>query len=132
MTRRGWVLFIALGIIWGLPYLLIKVSVAQISPAFLVFVRTGGAAVLLAPLAAARGDLRKVLPYWRPLVVYTVVELAVPWFLLFRAEERLSSSLSGLLIAAVPLVGALLAWLTGSDHLDSRRLLGLAIGFAGV
>jgi drug/metabolite transporter (DMT)-like permease len=132
MTRRGWVLFIALGIIWGLPYLLIKVSVREISPAFLVFVRTGGAALVLVPLAAARGQIRPLFRFWRPLVAYTAVELAVPWVLLFHAEQRLSSSLSGLLIAAVPLVGALLAWLTRSDRLDPRRVIGLAVGFAGV
>jgi len=132
MTRRGWVLFVAMGIIWGLPYLLIKVSVREVSPALLVLLRTGGGAVLLLPIAAVRGAIRPVLKRWRPLVMYTAVELGVPWFLLFRAEERLSSSLSGLLIAAVPLAGALLAWLTGSDRLDRRRLLGLAAGFGGV
>lgn len=132
MTRRGWALFIALGMIWGLPYLLIKISVRQIDPAFLVFVRTGGAALVFLPLAAARGELRPILKYWRPLVAYTTVELAIPWFLLFHAEQRLSSSLSGLLIAAVPLAGAILAWITGSDRLDLRRVIGLAVGFAGV
>lgn len=132
MTRRGWVLFVALGIIWGLPYLLIKVSVRELSPAFLVFVRTGGAAVLLVPLAAVRGELRPLLKYWRPLLAYTTVEMGVPWVLLFHAEQRLSSSLSGLLIAAVPLAGALLAWLTGSERLDPRRVIGLAVGFLGV
>jgi drug/metabolite transporter (DMT)-like permease len=132
MTRRGWVLFIALGIIWGLPYLLIKVAVGELHPAFLVLVRTGGAAVIMVPLAAVRGEIRPILKYWRPLVIYTTVELGIPWFLLFHAEQRLSSSLSGLLIAAVPLVGALLAWMTGSDRLDPRRVVGLGVGFAGV
>lgn len=132
MTRRGWVLFIALGVIWGLPYLLIKVSVRELHPAFLVFVRTGGAALLIVPLAAVRGQLRPLLKYWRPLIAYTAVELAGPWFLLFHAEQRLSSSLSGLLIAAVPLVGALLAWLTGSERVDPRRIIGLGVGFLGV
>jgi drug/metabolite transporter (DMT)-like permease len=132
MTRRGWVLFIALGIIWGVPYLLIKVSVREVSPAFLVFVRTGGAALLMVPFAAVRGQLRPLLKYWRPILAYSAVEMAGPWFLLFHAEQRLSSSLSGLLIAAVPLVGAVLAWLTGSERVDPRRIVGLAVGFLGV
>lgn len=132
MTRRGWVLFIALGIIWGLPYLLIKVAVREITPSFLVFLRTGGGSLLLLPIAALRGELRPVLKYWRPLALYTVVEMGVPWILLFHAEERLPSSLAGLLIAAVPLASALLAWLTRSDRFDRRRLLGLAVGFSGV
>jgi drug/metabolite transporter (DMT)-like permease len=88
--------------------------------------------VLLGPIAAARGALRPVLAHWRPVLVFTVVEMGVPWFLLFRAEEKLSSSLAGLLIAAVPLVAAVLAWATRSERLDLRRVAGLLIGFAGV
>ncbi|MGA8679593.1 MAG: DMT family transporter [Acidimicrobiales bacterium] len=132
MTRRGWALFIALGIIWGLPYLLIKVAVREISPSFLVLLRTGGGALVLLPIAAIRGEVRAVLKYWRPLALYTAVEMGGPWILLFHAEERLPSSLSGLLVAAVPLAGAVLAWLTRSDRLDPRRLLGLVVGFGGV
>ncbi|MGH9106097.1 MAG: EamA family transporter, partial [Acidimicrobiales bacterium] len=86
MSRRGWALFLALGVIWGLPYLLIRVSVREVSPAFLVLVRTGGGALLLSPLVVKKGALRPVLARWRALVAYTVVELAVPWWLLFSAE----------------------------------------------
>jgi drug/metabolite transporter (DMT)-like permease len=132
VTRRGWILFIAMGIIWGLPYLLIKVAVREISPPFLVLLRTGGAALVLIPIAAVRHELRSVAKYWMPLVLYTIAEMAIPWILLFHAEERLTSSLTGLLIAAVPLAGAVLAFLTGTDRLDRRRVLGLAVGFSGV
>jgi drug/metabolite transporter (DMT)-like permease len=132
VTRRGWVLFVALGILWGLPYLLIKVSVREISPPLLVFIRTGGASVVLVPLAAATGALRPALRHWRTLIVYTLCELAVPWVLLTDAERRLPSSLAGLLVAAVPLVAAVLAFATGSDRVDLRRLAGLVLGVAGV
>ncbi len=132
MTRRGWSLFVALGIIWGLPYLLIRVSVREVSPAFLVLVRTGGAALLLVPIAAARGQLAPALRRWRPLLAYTVAELAIPWLLLFTAEKHISSSLSGLLIGTVPLFAAALAFATGSDRVDARRLVGLLAGIAGV
>lgn len=132
MSRRGWALFIALGIIWGVPYLLIKVAVEDLSPATLVLARTGLGALILLPLALARGQLRPVLPHWRPLLAFTVAELAVPWFLLSNAERQLSSSLSGLLIAAVPLVGALLGWVTGGERLGPRRLAGLGVGLVGV
>lgn len=132
MSRRGWSLFVALGVIWGLPYLLIRISVREVSPAFLVFVRTAGAALLLTPIAAARGELVAALRRWRALVVYTVVELAIPWLLLFTAEKHISSSLSGLLIGTVPLFAAALAFATGSDHVDARRLVGLVAGMAGV
>jgi drug/metabolite transporter (DMT)-like permease len=132
VSRRGWALFVALGIIWGLPYLLIRVSVREVSPALLVFVRTAGGAVLIAPFSFRAGALRALLRHWRPVVVYSAVEIAGPWFLLFNAERRLSSSLAGLLVAAVPIIGAVLAQLTGTDRLDRRRLVGLALGIAGV
>jgi drug/metabolite transporter (DMT)-like permease len=121
-----------MGLIWGVPYLFIKVAVDSLTPASLVFLRTTVAAVLLVPVAAVRGDLRPLLRHWRPLVAYTAAELAVPWFLLAHAETRLSSSLTGLLLAVVPLVGALLGWVTRTDRLDWRRCLGLFIGLAGV
>lgn len=132
MSRRGWVLFIALGLIWGVPYLLIKVAVDALTPASLVFTRTSLAALILLPIAAGRGQIRPVLARWRPLLVFTVAELAIPWLLLSNAERRLSSSLSGLLIAAVPLVGALLGWLSGGERLGPRRLTGLGVGLVGV
>lgn len=132
MSRRGWVLFVFLGVIWGLPYLLIRVSVREVTPAFLVFVRTAGGAVLLLPFVAIRSDLRAVLRHWRAVLVYTVVEIGVPWVLLFDAERHLTSSLAGLLIAAVPLVGAVLAVATGTDRLDRRRAAGLLLGVVGV
>jgi drug/metabolite transporter (DMT)-like permease len=133
MSRRGWALFIAMCVIWGIPYLLIKVAVSDVSPVTLVFFRTVIGALILLPIAAARGDLRPVLPHWKWIVAYTVVEVALPWFLVSDAELRLSSSLTGLLIAATPFVGVVLSRLTGSaDRFDARRLLGLVVGFIGV
>jgi drug/metabolite transporter (DMT)-like permease len=122
-----------MAIIWGIPYLLIKIAVGDLSPIALVFLRTSLGAVLLVPLAAARGSLPALLPHWRAVLVYTAVEVAVPWLLLSNAETRLSSSLTGLLIAAVPLIGAVLGLLTGGDdRLDARRAAGLVVGFIGV
>jgi drug/metabolite transporter (DMT)-like permease len=120
-------------VIWGLPYLLIKVSVRHLEPATLVFFRTAIGALILTPIALARGGLRPLFARWRWLAVYTVVELAIPWVLLSTAEQRLPSSLSGLLVAAVPLVGAAAAWSLGShDPLGGRGLAGLLVGLAGV
>lgn len=132
MSRRGWVLFAAMGVIWGIPYLLIKIAVDDLTPATLVLVRTSLATVLLLPLAVARNELRPLLPRWRPLLVYTAIEICLPWLLLGYAEQDLSSSLTGLLVAAVPLVGAVLVKATGHEPLGSRRVLGLLVGFAGV
>jgi drug/metabolite transporter (DMT)-like permease len=132
MSRRGWALFLAMGVIWGIPYLLIKIAVEDLSPAALVLARTSLATLLLLPLAAARGLLRPLLPRWRPLLVYTIIEICLPWVLLGHAEQELSSSLTGLLVAAVPLVGAILVKATGHEPMAPRRVVGLLVGFAGV
>jgi drug/metabolite transporter (DMT)-like permease len=133
MTRRGWALFAAMAIIWGIPYLFIKIAVGELTPVTLVFFRTALGAILLVPIAAATGGLRPLIPYWRWVLAYTVVEVGLPWFLLSDAERRLSSSLTGLLIAAVPLIGALITWLTrGDERLDVRRISGLVLGLIGV
>ncbi|MFI5040543.1 MAG: DMT family transporter [Acidimicrobiales bacterium] len=133
MTRRGSLLFGAMCIIWGLPYLLIKVAVRDLQPATLVCFRTGIGAVILVPIAVARGELGPVLARWKPLLAYTVVELAIPWVLLSTAEQRLPSSLSGLLVAAVPLVGAVFSTtLKDRDPLGTRGVVGLLVGLAGV
>ncbi|MFZ0665514.1 MAG: DMT family transporter [Acidimicrobiales bacterium] len=133
MTRRGWILFAALSVIWGIPYLLIRVADEAVSPPTLVLARTAIGAAIILPLAASRGELKPILPRWRTLLIYTAVEVAIPWVLLAQAEKRLASSLSGLLVAAVPLIGTLLVRVGGERHHLSRgALLGLAIGIGGV
>lgn len=132
MSRRGWLLFAAMGIIWGIPYLLIKVAVDELEPSTLVLARTGIGAALLIPIAAMRRQLRPLLAHWRPLLAYTVIEICIPWWLLGFAELRLSSSLTGLLVAAVPLVAAVLVSMTGQERFGRRRVVGLLVGFAGV
>src|SRR5256712_3127201 len=133
VTRRGWALLAAVAVIGVTPYLLTKTAVGQLTPASLVFVRTAIGAALLLPVAAARGWLTPLLPYWRWVLVYTIVEVSLPWFLLAEGERRLSSSLTGLMIAAVPLTAAVLQLLTrGDDRMDRHRVAGLFVGFIGV
>jgi drug/metabolite transporter (DMT)-like permease len=133
VSKRGWILFAAMGVIWGIPYLLIKVAVDEIAPSTLVLARTTIAALLLMPIALARGQVRALLPRWKPLALFAVVEICVPWLMLGFAEQQISSSLTGLLIATVPLVGALLArYGPAGDALDRRRVVGLLVGLAGV
>jgi drug/metabolite transporter (DMT)-like permease len=133
MSRRGALLFGAMCVIWGIPYLMIRVAVRELAPVTLVFFRTALGALLLMPFAAMRGELRPLLARWWPLVAYTAIEVGIPWVLLARAETRLTSSLTGLLIAAVPLVGAVVVGLTGArERQGRRRWLGLLVGIAGV
>jgi drug/metabolite transporter (DMT)-like permease len=133
MTRRGWALFAVMCVLWGVPYLLIRVAVRDVSPATLVLARTALAAALLLPLAAARRELRPVLARWAPLLAFAVVEIAVPWYLLGSAEQHLSSSLTALLIAAIPLVATVIAMTSGRrERVDARGWLGLLLGAVGV
>lgn len=133
MTRRGWVLLLSLGLVWGLPYLFIKIAVETFSPAALVFLRVVIAAAFLLPLAMRKGQLRELRGHWRWVAIFAVVEMTFTWLALNWSEQRITSSLAALLIATVPLVTAVLARAIGADdRLTGRRLIGLAIGFAGV
>lgn len=133
MTPRGWFLLISLGIIWGIPYLFIKIAVETFSPGALVFLRVALAAIILLPIVLARGQWRSLRGHWRWVIAFALVEMAFTWTALNWAEERITSSLAALLIALVPLVTALLARFVGlDDRLTGSRVVGLVIGFAGV
>jgi drug/metabolite transporter (DMT)-like permease len=133
MSRRGWALFVAVGVIWGVPFLLIKVADGGVPVAVLVFTRVFIGSLLLLPVAIRRGRLRGLAPRWRWLVALSVVEVILPWLLLSAAERHLSSSLSGLLVAVVPIIGVGVAKLAGDrDPMTAARWAGLAIGLAGV
>jgi drug/metabolite transporter (DMT)-like permease len=133
VSRKGWLLFIALCVVWGLPYLFVRIAVRELPPPALVFLRTALAALLLLPFALRGGELRRMLRSWPWVLLYTAIELAIPWLLLAHAEERISSSLAGLMVASVPLIGAVAYRGFGvADHFGARRLTGLFVGFAGV
>lgn len=133
MSRRGWVLFAAMCVLWGIPYLLIKVAVAEVSVAVLVFARTALGALVLLPLAARPGAVTVVRAHWRALLVFALVEIIGPWALLSDAERVLDSSLTGLLVAAVPIIAVLAGRLAGdTERLGPLRWAGLGLGLAGV
>ena len=133
MSRRGWLLFAAMGVIWGIPYLLIKVADGGVSVPVLVCTRVALGSLLLLPAAIRGRHLHALKGHVRWLAAFTVVEIVGPFALLSSAERRLPSSASGLLVAAVPIFSALLAWLTrGGDRLTPIRWTGLAVGLGGV
>ncbi|ATL70087.1 DMT family transporter [Nocardia terpenica] len=132
MTRRGWVLFLAMGVIWGVPYAMIRIAVRDFDPVVVAFGRTAIGSLLLLPVALFTGALLPVLRRWWWLLAYTLVEISGPWLLLGHAETRLNSSTTGLLLAAVPLVALVLVAALGHDRFDARRVLGLVVGLIGV
>lgn len=133
MSRRALVLFLILAAAWGVPYFFIKVAVAEVTPATIVLARTLIGAVILVPLAWWRGELLPAFREWRWVLVFAVIEMMVAWWLLSSAETHVSSAFTGIMMAAVPLVGTLIARVRGDRTVThSSRLLGLAIGTTGV
>ncbi len=133
MTRRGIVLFALMAIIWGIPYLLIRIAVEEVSPSVVVFSRTALGALILLPIVVARGDLPSVLRHWRWVAAFAAIEMAIPWVLVASAEQKIPSSTAALLIAGVPLVGAVIAMLRpGGEHVGRTAIIGLFVGLAGV
>lgn len=133
MSRRAWILFAAMCLLWGVPYLLIKVAGEEVSPFVLVVTRVGIAAVILLPLAAWRGELRVLRRHPRLVLGCAFIEIAIPFTLIAYGEQHLTSSLSGLLVAAVPLFVALLAVrFDAGERVTGTRLVGLGVGFGGV
>ena len=133
MSRRGWALFVAMGVIWGIPYLLIKVADGGVSVPVLVFIRVTVGSLLLLPVALRRHELGALRGHWPWLVAFAGFEIVGPFALLSSAEKHLASSTTGLLVAAVPIFGAVLAQFTGGqDRLTPIRWTGLIVGFGGV
>jgi drug/metabolite transporter (DMT)-like permease len=133
VSARGWALFAAVSVIWGMPYLFIKIAVDEISPSLVAWSRLTLAAAVLLPVAWKLGALRGLRERWRILTVFAAVEMAVPWPLLGFGEVHISSSLAAILVATVPLFVALIA--TRFDHSErptATRLVGMLIGLAGV
>lgn len=133
MSRRGWVLLVALGVIWGVPYLLIKVAVGEVSPATVVLARTALGALVLLPFAFRGRGFAALRGRWRALAVFAALEVVGPWMLFSDAERTLASSTTGLLVATVPVLAVVVGRVAG-DRLPVApvRWVGLLVGLGGV
>ena len=133
MTGRGWILLGLVGLIWGIPYLLIKIAVADVSPPTLVLARTGVGAVVLLPFALRTGGLHALRGRWPAVAAFAALEIVGPWFLLSNAERTLPSSTTGLLVATVPILAVVLGRVSGDRRpITAMRWSGLLIGLGGV
>ena len=134
MSRRAWILFAAVSLIWGVPYLLIKVAIdGGMPPLSIACLRVALGALALLPLARRAGSLGGLRGRWRWLAIFAVVEIAVPFPLIAAGETKIESSTAAILIATAPLVAALLALrLEPEERLTGTRLAGLLVGLAGV
>ncbi len=134
MSRRAWSTFAAMSVIWGIPYLFIKIAVrGGVPPIPLAWGRIAIATVILLGLAGRRGTLGTLRGRWRWMAAYAVAEVCVPFPAIAFAEQRVASSLAAIGMAAVPLVGAVLALrFDHSERVTGIRAVGLVVGFAGV
>ena len=134
MSPRAWATFGAVSVLWGIPYLFIKVAVDDgVPPAFLAWVRVVLAAALLLAIAWRAGTLSSVRGHWRWLAVFAVAEITVPFPLIAAGEQHVASSLAAIIIATAPLFVAVLALrFDATERVTGRRLVGLLIGLGGV
>lgn len=134
MSRRGLLLFLAAGIFWGLPYFFIAIALESFSTQTIIFARTLIGALVLVPYALKFGNLRQSIKAFPYILLFAVLEMLVPWWLITESEKHLSSGLVGLLVATVPFFAlAIVAFvLKDKSSLKPIPLLGMLIGFSGV
>ncbi len=134
MSRRAWLAFAVMSVVWGIPYLLIRIAVRHgVTPAMLAFGRVALAALILLVLAWRAGSLPTLRGHWRAMLAYAVAEVVIPFPLIALGEQRISSSLSAILISTLPLLTALLAIrFDRSEKPTPIRAVGLLMGFGGV
>jgi len=133
MSRRGWLLFLIVSLLWGLPYFMIRIAVRELDPVSVVMARTLPAALVLLPIAWRSGALKTLRGKLGWLGVYTIVEFGIPWFFMATAEQHVTSSLASLLICATPLISVLINKVLHPERaIGRRRLVGLALGSVGV
>ncbi|GHO86636.1 DMT family transporter [Dictyobacter formicarum] len=133
MTRKGWLLFIAISVFWGIPYFFIKIAVRELDPAVVVFARAVIAAAVLLPMTARQKTLRPILKHWPVVLLFAIIHMVGAFLLISYGEQHVPSSLTSLLIAANPLLVALLALgFDKRERVNGLRLIGLLIGMVGL
>jgi drug/metabolite transporter (DMT)-like permease len=136
MSRKSTLIFALVGVLWGIPYLFIKVAVDEdtgYAPAIVVFGRVLIGAAILIPLAIKDRSIFDAFRGIKYVAFYALLEMVIPWILIGTAEQKISSGLAGLLIASVPIWSNLITYFQGDkDALKANRIVGIGIGFLGV
>jgi drug/metabolite transporter (DMT)-like permease len=133
MDRRSWSLLLALAAIWGASYMLIKIGLRDLSPAMVACLRVALAALVVAPIAVAKGSLPGLRGTIGMLVALGAIQVAGPFFLISLGEQEISSALAGILVAVTPIFTAILAiWIDHEERSQGLRLVGVGVGIAGV
>lgn len=138
MSRKGFLLFIAASLAWGVPYFFIRIAAEEFSPSMIIFARTLLGAAVLIPLAIKRDSLRPALKAWKYVLAFAVIEMMIPWLALTTAESgdpvHINSGLAGLLIGTVPFFSLFLGYFYMGDKsvFHPKTIFGLVTGFAGL
>jgi len=134
MSRRAWGAFAAVSVLWGVPYLFIKIADdGGMPPLVLAWGRVALGAVVLLLISWRAGTLSGLRGRGPWLLAFAVLEIAIPFPLIALGETRIASSTAAIVIASVPLIITLLVLrFEPSERVTGRRLAGLLVGFAGV
>ena len=133
MSRKGWGLFALVGVLWGVPYMFMKIAVAELATPVIVFSRLLIGALVLIPLALHQKTIKDALKYWPYIALYAVLEMVIPWTLITNSQKDLSSGVVALLVATVPIWATLFAHHTGDSTAAHRtRIFGIALGLIGI
>jgi drug/metabolite transporter (DMT)-like permease len=133
MSRRSWTLLVCVAAVWGGSFMLTSIAIRELSVPVVALLRTGVGALVLLPIALARGALAGFRRQLGPLFLLGVVQLAAPFLLLGYGQRSVPSGLAGILVSSTPLWTALLAvWIDDEERTRGRGLFGLALGFVGV
>lgn len=124
--------FVLLAAIWGSSFLFMRISTVEFGPLPTAAVRVAIAAAFLLPLVLLRGLGATLLKNWRHVFLIGMFNSGIPFACFSFALLSITTGLSAILNATVPMFGALVAWLWLKDKPNHSRLLGLVVGFAGV
>ncbi|CAB4856084.1 MAG: EamA family transporter [Actinobacteria bacterium] len=134
MSRRAILLFLAVGVAWGIPYYFIAVANESFSTPSIVWLRVTIGALILLPIVIYRGDFRETLKNWRGVLLFASLEMVGPWYLITEAERTTASSLAGLMMTTIPFIAAFITGTFLGDRAARHpiTITGLVIGFLGV
>ncbi len=130
-SLREWGLLVAVALMWGSSFILIKVGLHDFSPEAVAWLRIVFGALALTLVPGARRPLRHRRD-WGPTAVLGVIWMAVPFTLFTLAEQHISSALAGMINGAAPLFTTVVAVLWYRQAPGLRLMVGLAVGFLGV
>ena len=133
MSRKSLFHYVLVGILWGIPYLLMKVAVEDFPPAAVVAGRTLIGAAILIPVALYRKKFKGAVLGFKYVAFYALMEMIGPWILITTAEQKINSGLAGLLVSTVPIFATIITSLRGDHSVwQFKRIIGIIVGFIGL